>query len=265
MGSDLRVKDTGARAICRIKQCLRAQPDQVLVIKDEADMPLAPIWNTRFKDTLGSLRQFLTTRPDQFLVKEDPEGYSVKDVTGNAIVDPTLRNRSNTPEPPRRRAKTTESPGGLAKRILGPILAQMRENGREHGESSHVVVGSRRRSRSRRRFRSRSRSRQPRSRAPTRGSGGSGGLRQVLGNWVDTRGSRYQVQLDERGSSCTVKTSRPDGTVRETKALIRLLPLGGVMWGDSYVLDRGKLPEGQLRWLRLKSASGHLNYVWKRA
>ena len=259
MGSDLRVKDTGARAICRIKECLRAQPDQTLVIKDEADMPLAPIWNTLFKDTLGSLRQFLETRPDQFLVKEDPAGYSVKDVTGNAIVAPTLRNRSNTPEPPRRRAKTTESPGGLAKRILGPILAQMRQNGREHGESSHVVVGSRRRSRSR------SRSRQPRSRAPTRGSGGSGGLRQVLGNWVDTRGSRYQVQLDERGSSCTVKTSRPDGIIRETKALIRLLPLGGVMWGDSYVLDRGKLPEGQLRWLRLKSASGHLNYVWKRA
>ena len=86
----------------------------------------------------------------------------------------------------------------------------------------------------------------------------------MLGNWVDTRGSRYQVQLDERGSSCTVKTSRPDGIVRQTKALIRLLPLGGPQWGDSYVLDQGKLPEGQLRWLRLGRASGHSDYVWNR-
>ena len=259
------ISDTGMKAICEIKRSLRLQPDHVLVIKDEADTPLAPIW-PQFEDMLGSLLQFLRTRPDQFLVKEDPEGpgYSVKDVTGNATVAPTPRAISNTPAPPRRLLRTTESPGGLAKRILGGVLGPFStdmRNCRGHGPfpRHHVEAKSRRRSRSR------SRSRQPRSRHPRRGSGGSGGLRQVLGNWVDTRGSRYQVRLDERGSSCTVKTKRPDGVVRQTNALIRLLPLGGLLWGDSYVLDQGKQPEGQLRWLRLGRASGHVDYVWNRA
>ena len=93
------------------------------------------------------------------------------------------------------------------------------------------------------------------------GSGGVGDIRQVLGNWVDTCRSEYEVQLGEGGASCTVKTTRPTGIVRKTRALIRLAG-GSIIWGQSHILDNGRPQKSQLRWLRLGRRRG--DFVWKR-
>ena len=93
------------------------------------------------------------------------------------------------------------------------------------------------------------------------GSGGGGDIRRVLGNWVDTCRSEYEVQLDEGGTSCTVKTTRPTDIVRKTRALIRLTG-ESIIWGQSYVLDNGRPWKSQLRWLRLGDVRG--DFVWKR-
>ena len=93
------------------------------------------------------------------------------------------------------------------------------------------------------------------------GHGGSGDIRRVLGNWVDTCRSECEVQLDEGGTSCTVKTTRPTGIVRKTRALIRLAG-GSIIWGQSHILDNGRPQKSQLRWLRLGGVRG--DFVWKR-
>ena len=93
------IQDTAMRAICTIKRVLRLQPNHELVVTDEADTPLASIWSPRFGAMLGSLQQFLRTRPDQFLVTENAHGlgYSVKDVTGNAVVVAGAQSASRDP------------------------------------------------------------------------------------------------------------------------------------------------------------------------
>jgi len=55
------------------------------------------------------------------------------------------------------------------------------------------------------------------------------GLVALLGCWRDGKGSRYTVTVDnnDSGNSCSVKTVRPDGRVRMTKALIRAGPARG--------------------------------------
>ena len=242
------------RAICTIKRVLRLQPNHELVVTDEADTPLASIWSPRFGAMLGSLQQFLRTRPDQFLVTENAHGlgYSVKDVTGNAVVVAGAHAISSSSARYCRCSKMTKCPGGLATQIVGSINTGMRNRRGHEGHPFQCQT------------RSRSRTLQFRSRFPSSDSCNNDYLLRVLGEWIDTRGSRYQVHMDEGGSSCTVRTTRPDGCTRQTKALIRLLPLGGLQWGERYVLDKGKLPAGQLRWLRIGSVSGYSDFEWRR-
>ena len=90
---------------------------------------------------------------------------------------------------------------------------------------------------------------------------GRGDIRRVLGDWVDTFRTEYKVQLDKGGTSCTVQTTRPTGTVRKTRALIRMAG-ESIIWGQSYVLDNGRPCKSQLRWLRLGDVRG--DFVWTR-
>ena len=96
---------------------------------------------------------------------------------------------------------------------------------------------------------------------PEHAGGGGGDIRRVLGNWVDTCRSEYEVQLDEGGASCTVKTTRPTGIVRKTRALIRLEG-ESIVWGESHILDNGRPQISQLRWLRLGKRRG--DFLWNR-
>jgi len=93
-------------------------------------------------------------------------------------------------------------------------------------------------------------------------------LATVLGRWVDSKGSEYDVVLDEneqrrgKGSgSCTVTTTRPNGKVRVTRWLIRLSKDGQVIWSSSYYLDDENATGQSIRWL---SWRGGRPFVWDR-
>lgn len=91
------------------------------------------------------------------------------------------------------------------------------------------------------------------------------------GKWRDTRGSRYELVPDTPANSLTVHTTRPDGSVRTTRALIRLEPSGTsdlrIAWGTSFVLDHASLfsngwPPSSLQWVRTNKQSSP--FVWQR-
>ena len=58
-----------------------------------------------------------------------------------------------------------------------------------------------------------------------------------VGKWSDAKKSKYELSLDAGGASISVRTTRPDGIERFTKALIRLQSSGKVVWGQNYELD----------------------------
>ena len=222
-------------------------------------------WNRKFKPRLGRFQEFLKTRKDQFSVLpcQDKLGFTVKDVTGNKTVAPTSRLIILTETPKRRWIRD-----GVAQKLLDLWKNDWRREGDAHKqqkvveERKQVVARGRRRSRSRHPGVGTPQTRERPSPEDAGGSGGSGDIRLALGNWVDTFRSTYEVQLEEGGMSCSVKTTRPDGTVRRTRGLIHRLPCGFLGWGHSHVVDMGRQLEGQLRWLSL--GTGSRDFVWKR-
>jgi len=95
------------------------------------------------------------------------------------------------------------------------------------------------------------------------------GLTAMLGVWKDQAGTVYHVTLDEGSeTSCSVKTTRADGAVRVTKALIRAGPggrkaAGRVTWGEGFVLDTNHAGNDQIRWVPLHNWGGK-SFVWTR-
>ena len=107
-------------------------------------------------------------------------------------------------------------------------------------------------------------------------------LDELLGQWTDTSGSKYELYPDSPPTSLTVKTTRPNGIARITRALIRLeFSERRIVWGHTYELDLAclfgwiyrmgpKLRTGQtwiirvstLRWLRVGDKA-HA-FVWTR-
>ena len=263
MSEGPRKKDLAAAAICEIKRRVRQNSH-----KGNGCMVKPVNWNKKFKPRLGCFQEFLQTRKDQFsvLLCQDKLGFTVKDVTGNKTVAPTSRLIVLT-EGPKRRSIIGD---GLAQKLLEPWEKEWRrgeggERKEEQVERKQVVAGGRRRSRRSRHPRPQEERRRTRERPSPEdagGSGGSGDIRLALGNWVDTFRSTYEVQLEEGGMSCSVKTTRPDGTVRRTRGLIHRLPCGFLGWGHSHVVDMGRQLEGQLRWLSL--GTGSRDFVWKR-
>ena len=263
MSEGPRRKDLAAAAICAIKRRVRQNSHN-----GNGCMVKPVNWNIKFKPRLGRFQEFLKTRKDQFSVLpcQDKLGFTVKDVTGNKTVAPTSRLIILMETPKRRSIRD-----GVAKKLLDIWKEAWRRGEGDAHKQQEVVVERKQQvvAQGRRRFRSRHpgvgtpQTRERPSPEDAGGSGGSGDIRLALGNWVDTFRSMYEVQLEEGGRSCSVKTTRPDGTVRRTRALIRCLPQGGgLMWAHSHVLDMGKQPEGQLRWLQRGTASRE--FVWKR-
>ena len=262
MSEGPRRKDLAAAAICAIKRRVRQNSH-----KGNGCMVKPVDWNRKFKPKLGRFQEFLQTRKDQFSVLpcQDKLGFTVKDVTGNKTVAPTSRLIILMETPKRRSIRD-----GVAKKLLDIWKEAWRRGEGDAHKQQEVVVERKQQvvAQGRRRFRSRHpgvgtpQTRERPSPEDAGGSGGSGDIRLALGNWVDTFRSTYEVQLEEGGKSCSVKTTRPDGTVRRTRGLIRRLPCGFLRWGHSHVLDMGRQREGQLRWLSLETASR--DFVWKR-
>ena len=259
-------EDWEAKAICATKRGVRLW-QKYGVVHGNGCMVKPSDWNTKFKPRLGPYQRFLESRPDQFNLNRNPQGlgFTVKDVTGNETVAQTL---ILTQTPPRKRSIPRRSTGkGVAQKLLSIWKKAWR---REPGARKKNQQLERMQPVTTSRSRSRSRSPRPQKRRPTtdhtkhKDTGGSAKkdyINLVLGNWVDTQRSKYEVQEDKGGTSCTVKTTRPDGTVRKTKALIRQAH-GSLIWGRSHVLDMAPKPQNQLRWLRLGFARG--DFVWTR-
>lgn len=86
----------------------------------------------------------------------------------------------------------------------------------------------------------------------------------LAGDWRDTRGSIYTVWLDQRhAKSCSVRTWRPSGEVRESSALIREIG-ADLVFGKDFALVSpdawAPAPWNELRW---EARSGQF-YQWMR-
>lgn len=88
--SQANVRDTGAKAICRIKLGLRqpgAQADGRPCIPED--------WDTAFKPTLGSFKKFILGRPDQFHIISgaEPGLFILEIVSNETVVAPSLESK----------------------------------------------------------------------------------------------------------------------------------------------------------------------------
>ena len=89
----------------------------------------------------------------------------------------------------------------------------------------------------------------------------------ICGEWVDEKGSKYSVTLDEGRCSCSVHTERPDGKVRISKGLITIP--WKITWGRDYVLRTqlngrvGPRP-GQLLWQAIERGGRRKDFLWTR-
>lgn len=80
--SEANARDTGARAICKIKLALR-QPDA----QQDGKAATLEDWDEEFKPTLGSYKKFLLSRPDQFRIIEGSElGMFTLEIVSNETV-----------------------------------------------------------------------------------------------------------------------------------------------------------------------------------
>jgi len=92
-------------------------------------------------------------------------------------------------------------------------------------------------------------------------------LELVVGCWWDAKESYYEVTFDEgTTASCHVKTTRPGGVVRETKALIRAgqvrgKQVGRILWGSAFILELPVTKTDQLEW---RSIRGGKDFSWMR-
>lgn len=91
-----------------------------------------------------------------------------------------------------------------------------------------------------------------------------GGLDHVTGWWVDQDGSNYEVTLDAKGHSCSVKTRRPDGKTIQTSALLYLdETTGAVSWGKKFYLAAKENNRSEIIW---RAWSGNSrSFTWTRA
>eukprot|EP00928_Gymnodinium_smaydae_P036973 TRINITY_DN25742_c0_g8_i1.p1 TRINITY_DN25742_c0_g8~~TRINITY_DN25742_c0_g8_i1.p1 ORF type:complete len:1422 (+),score=129.01 TRINITY_DN25742_c0_g8_i1:47-4267(+) len=87
-----------------------------------------------------------------------------------------------------------------------------------------------------------------------------------VGCWVDERGDRYEVFLDRKQTTCSVRTTRRDGRTRITEALIRLdaskdSSRRRVLWSGRYELEASRARPDQIRW---KDSRGGKDFMWTR-
>merc|ERR1712106_743518 len=85
--NEVNLRDTGAKAVCRIKNGLRqpgAQTDGRPFISDN--------WDASFKSVLGSFKKFILGRPDQFriLTGAEPGLFTIEIVSNETVVAPSL-------------------------------------------------------------------------------------------------------------------------------------------------------------------------------
>jgi len=78
-------RDTGAKAVCRVKHLLR-QPGA----QGDGKPCVPPDWDTRFKPMLGAFKRFILTRPDQFriITGAEPGKYTVAIVPQKIVQAP---------------------------------------------------------------------------------------------------------------------------------------------------------------------------------
>jgi len=79
------LRNTGAKAICHIKRCLRQQGAQV----DGSSVTPAD-WDTAFMPVLGSFKKFILSRPDQFriITGAEPGYFTIAIVPQEVVVAP---------------------------------------------------------------------------------------------------------------------------------------------------------------------------------
>eukprot|EP00747_Dinoflagellata_sp_TGD_P171039 gnl/TRDRNA2_/TRDRNA2_204078_c0_seq1.p1 gnl/TRDRNA2_/TRDRNA2_204078_c0~~gnl/TRDRNA2_/TRDRNA2_204078_c0_seq1.p1 ORF type:complete len:188 (-),score=20.94 gnl/TRDRNA2_/TRDRNA2_204078_c0_seq1:311-874(-) len=88
-------------------------------------------------------------------------------------------------------------------------------------------------------------------------------LAAVVGQWQDTRGSRYEVSISVPGESLDVSTIRPNGMQTMTRKLIRLKSgTLHVLWGKGDF--QWVAVEGQPNLVRWCSQSGGRDFEWLR-
>lgn len=87
-------------------------------------------------------------------------------------------------------------------------------------------------------------------------------LEHVLGDWEDAKGNRYEVTLDERSFSGTVRTIRSNGRIQTTRGMLKYNSEDDcLMWGSSYYLQVDDYDPSQVYWKPLKSVRP---YTWYR-
>ncbi|CAK8994016.1 unnamed protein product [Durusdinium trenchii] len=87
-------------------------------------------------------------------------------------------------------------------------------------------------------------------------------LEQVLGDWGDSKGNRYEVSLDETGFSCSVRTTRKGGRIQTTHRMLKYnSKTNCLMWGTSYYLEVDVSNSSKVHWKPLKDVQP---YTWYR-
>ena len=81
----------------------------------------------------------------------------------------------------------------------------------------------------------------------------------LVGRWTDSKGSSYDVELDFDGLTCSVTTTRPNGEVRYTKALIQDYN-GCIYWGRNYELQGWSDYAKEICWVSARRGK----FVWRR-
>ena len=97
--------------------------------------------------------------------------------------------------------------------------------------------------------------------APPSVGGSENLLDLVVGKWSDHYGSIYTVTMDGvSGTSCSVHTIRPNGTIHNSKGLIRVSGRQ-LRWSNNYRFMRWAATRWTVSWVHDKGGRG---FVWKR-
>lgn len=87
-------------------------------------------------------------------------------------------------------------------------------------------------------------------------------LDDIIGDWQDDKGNQYQVRKDADGTSCSVRTTRKNGHVVLTCAMLKFdVKSDLLMWGRSYYLQTEAYDHSKVYWKPLKNVPP---YTWYR-
>ena len=87
-------------------------------------------------------------------------------------------------------------------------------------------------------------------------------INKIIGEWEDEKGNHYEVEKDDDGFSCSVRTTRPEGKIQHTKGMLKFDSKADcLMWGRSYYLQPDPHDKKKIHWQPLKNVPA---YTWIR-